>query len=143
MAKQGRDAEGKFKVVHGSRSLGVRKRFGDKRTREGKELEQVMGAIVADFGGLDTLNGHQTGLLMVVQEKLMVVLPVKRWLEQQLGKIVREGDKLAPVLEKSYLAWLNGLERSLDRLYATLATNKPPLTLEEYLQAKTEAKDER
>ena len=91
----------------------------------------MMGAIVEDFGGLDQLDGHQTALLMIIQEKLMVVLPVKKWLEEQLGNIVSEKNSLPPVLERNYLNWLNGLENSLNRLYSTLP-NKKGMSPEEW-----------
>jgi hypothetical protein len=124
LSKQPRNKDGTFGVIHGAQSSGIRKRFSDKRTAEGKELEQVMGAIVEDFGGLDALSGHQMGLLMIIQEKLMVVLPIKKWLESQLGDLVDKDSKLPPVLERSYLHWLNGLEQTLNKLYSTMDKKK-------------------
>jgi hypothetical protein len=124
LSKQPREKDGTFGLVHGARSSGIRKRFSDKRTAEGKELEQVMGAIVDDFGGLDQLSGHQMGLLMIIQEKLMVVLPVKKWLESQLGELVSKENTLPPVLQNSYLQWLNGLEQTLNKLYSTMDKKK-------------------
>lgn len=133
--KQPREQDGKFGVVHGGRSTGIRKKYSDKRTEEGKELEQVVGAIVSDFGGLDELTGEQMTLLLVIQEKLKVVLPVQKWLEEQMGNIIKN-DKLLPVLEKGYHTWLNSLEKTLARLYATLDTNRPMMTLEKHIELK-------
>jgi hypothetical protein len=131
LSKQPRNKDGTFGVIHGAQSSGIRKRFSDKRTAEGKELEQVMGAIVEDFGGLEQLSGHQMSLLMIIQEKLMVILPVKKWLEEQLGNLVDKENKLPPVLERSYLQWLNGLEQTLNKLYSTMERKKG-LTPEEW-----------
>ena len=108
----------------------MRKRYSDKRTREGKQLHAVMDALVDDLGGHDNLTAAQRLLLDTIQSKLIVVLQIGKYVDEQ-PEIIKDGH-LLPVLGKNYLAYLNSLRLALDQLYKGnhQGKNKTP-TLEE------------
>ena len=102
-------------LKHGARSGYVRQRYSDLRTREGKQLRAVMDALVDDLGGHDNLSAGQRLLLDAIQSKLIVVLQIGKYADQQ-SEIIRDGN-LLPVLGKNYLAYLNSLRLALEQLY--------------------------
>jgi hypothetical protein len=110
-----RDQKGRFLPQHGAYTGHVRRKYRDKRTKEGKQLQAVMDSLVDDLGGHDNLNAGQRLLLDTIQSKLIVILQVSQYVDQQ-SEIIRGGE-LLPVLGKSYLAYLNALRLSLAELY--------------------------
>jgi len=123
--------DGGFRQLkHGAFCKQMRKRYTDKRTREGKQLQAVMDALIDDLGGHDNLNAGQRLLLDTIQSKLIVVLQIGKYVDEQ-AEIIKDG-QLLPVLGKNYLAYLNSLRLALDQLYKGnhQGKNKAP-TLEE------------
>ena len=136
MKKQCRDSEGKFAPVHGAYCQHFAKRYSDARTREGKQLKDIMDSLVEDLGGHENLNAGQRLLLDTVQSKLIVILQVGKYVDQQ-PNIIKDGE-LLPVLGKSYLAYLNALRLSLAELYKDNHKSKgQERTLEEICQKYT------
>jgi hypothetical protein len=79
------------------------------------------------------LNAGQRLLLDTVQSKLIVILQVGKYVDQQ-PNIIKDGE-LLPVLGKSYLAYLNALRLSLAELYKDNHKSKgQERTLEEICQ---------
>jgi hypothetical protein len=74
-----------------------------------------MDALVDDLGGHDNLSAGQRLLLDAIQSKLIVVLQIGKYADQQ-SEIIRDGN-LLPVLGKNYLAYLNSLRLALEQLY--------------------------
>jgi hypothetical protein len=81
-----------------------------------------MDALVDDLGGQESLNAAQRLLLDTIQSKLIVVLQIGKYVDQQT-EIIKDGH-LLPVLGKNYLAYLNSLRLALDQLYKSNNQNK-------------------
>jgi hypothetical protein len=126
MTKQDRDKKGKFLPTHGAYCQHFAKRYSDARTAEGKRLKAVMDSLVEDLGGHENLNAGQRLLLDTIQSKLIVILQVGKYVDEQ-PEIIKGGE-LIPVLGKNYLAYLNSLRLALDQLYKdhTKGKNKVP-----------------
>ena len=110
-----RDNKGKFAVVHGAYGSRIRKKYSDKRTREGKQLRVILDAIAADLGGYETLNAGQRLLLDGLKSKLTVILQISGYADRQ-PRLIQRGE-LLPVLGKSFLAYLNSMRLTLAELY--------------------------
>ena len=115
MKKQDRDSKGKFGQTHGAYAVQVRQRYTDARTTEGRQLKSIMDSLVDDLGGHEKLNAGQRLLLDTLQSKLIVILQVGKYVDQQID-IIKDG-QLLPVLGKSYLAYLNAVRLTLGELY--------------------------
>lgn len=100
---------------HGASSSRLRRRYMDRRTREGKQLEAAMDSLIQDLGGQDNLSAGQRLLLDTIQSKLIVILQISKYVDQE-ENIIQKGE-LIPVLGKNYLAYLNALRLSLAELY--------------------------
>ena len=137
MEKQGRDKKGRFLPQHGAYTGHIRRRYSDKRYREGKQLQAVMDALVDDLGGHDNLTAGQRLLLDTIQSKLVVVLQIGKYVDKQ-SEIIKEG-QLLPVLGKNYLAYLNSLRLALDQLYKDNHRSKGKIpTIKEIIQEESE-----
>jgi hypothetical protein len=92
-----------------------------------------MDSLVEDLGGHENLNAAQRLLLDTIQSKLIVVLQIGKYVDQQ-QEIIKDGE-LIPVLGKSYLAYLNSLRLTLGELYKsdTRGKGKVP-SIEEIIQ---------
>jgi molybdopterin converting factor small subunit len=130
---QERDDKGRFLPEHGAYTGHIRRRYSDKRYKEGKQLQAVMDALVDDLGGQGNLTAGQRLLLDTIQSKLIVVLQISQYVDQQ-AEIIKDG-QLLPVLGKNYLAYLNSLRLALDQLYKDNHRSKgKERTLEEICQ---------
>jgi len=93
-----------------------------------------MDALVEDLGGQENLNAGQRLLLDTIQSKLIVVLQIGKYVDQQ-PEIIK-GGQLLPVLGKNYLAYLNSLRLALDQLYKDSNKRRKVPDLHEYLLEK-------
>ncbi len=117
-------------ITHGAWSKHVRKRYSDLRTVEGQALRQILDGLIHDLGGPENLNAGQRLLLDTIQSKLIVILQIGKYVDQQ-AEIIEDG-KLLPVLGQSYLAYLNSLRLTLDQLYKNFKPRSKK-SLDEYL----------
>ena len=83
-------------LVHGARSAGMRKRYGDLRTKEGKALKGILDNIKADFGGESEITGSQQVILDSIRTKLIVLIQVSKFIEGR-ESLVDENGNLLPV----------------------------------------------
>ncbi len=133
MKKQERDDQGRFTPTHGADCQHFAKRYTDARTSEGKRLKAVMDALADDLGGHDNLTAGQRLLLDTIHSKLIVVLQIGKYADEQ-SELIKDG-QLLPVLGKNYLAYLNSLRLALDQLYKDNHRSKgKERTLEEICQ---------
>jgi len=133
-AKRDRDGRGRFLPRHGAFTPQIRRRYADKRYREGKKLDAIMDALVEDLGGQGNLTAGQRLLLDSIQSKLIVILQIGKYVDKQL-EIIENGE-LIPALGKSYLAYLNSLRLALDQLYrGGYQVKKKMQTIEEIIGA--------
>ncbi len=130
---RGRNTKGRFTPTHGAHCQHFRKRYTDARTREGKQLKAAMDALVDDLGGQTNLNAGQRLLLDTIQNKLIVILQIGKYVDQQ-AEIIKDG-QLIPVLGASYLAYLNSLRLSLDQVYKVGSGSKSRVpTIQQIIQ---------
>lgn len=136
-AKKKRKFTSTLPIHHGAYSKQIRRRYTDGRTKEGKQLQAVMDSLVDDLGGQENLSAAQRVLLSTIESKLIVVLQIGKYIDQQ-EEIIRNGE-LLPVLGKNYLAYLNSLRLALDQLYKNHSAKSKVPTIEEYLAMKGES----
>jgi hypothetical protein len=117
---------------HGFYSGNIRRRYADKRTREGKELAGIMKAMVADLGG--DPSASQGILLSSIKSKLVILLQVSRFLDQQPGVLTKDGS-LLPVLKNGFGHYSEALRRDLLALH-DLGARRPARVpdLDDYLE---------
>ena len=94
----------------------MRKRYSDLRTTEGKALQAVINDIKSDIG--PNLNAMQSILIERIREKLIVLMQVGNYVDQQSSIINTDGTLLA-VLGRNYTGYSEALRRDLTTLYDT------------------------
>lgn len=119
------------RISHGAWSKHVRKRYTDLRTVEGQALKAIMDDLTEDLGGHENLTAGQSLLLDTLQSKLIVVLQISKYADEQ-PEIIKD-DKLISCLGKNFLAYTNAIRLTLEALYKTRPEKKGQ-SLEEYLQ---------
>jgi hypothetical protein len=115
MAPDQRDSLGRFLPQHGGYGTRIRKKYGDRRTREGKQLHDMIEGIIADLGGPTKLNAGQYLRLGGLRTRLIVLLQIGKWTDQQLS-IIKEGELCSP-LGKNFLSYAESIDRCIERLY--------------------------
>jgi hypothetical protein len=108
-------------LKHGAYSKHFRKRYSDKRTREGKQLAAALQNLVTDIG--PNLSAGQCLLLDRIREKLIVLMQIGKYADQQLSLINEKGE-LLPCLGRNYTSFSEALRRDVEAIY-NLATKKP------------------
>lgn len=123
---------------HGFYSRQTRQRYSDLRTTEGRELEGIMGAMVADLGGEP--SALQSVLLGSIRAKLVIVLQIWKHVDRKEGVLTEDGG-LLPVLRNGFGHYSEALRRDLLAL-AELGARRPSKVpdLAAYLKMKREAK---
>jgi hypothetical protein len=123
---------------HGFYSQQVRQRYSDLRTTEGRELKAIMRSMVDDLGGEP--SAAQSVLLGSIRAKLVVVLQIWKYVDQQEGVITKDGG-LLPVLRNGFGHYSEALRRDLLAL-TELGARRPSKVpdLATYLKMKREAK---
>jgi len=93
-----------------------------------------MDALIDDLGGHENLTAAHRLLLDTIQSKLIVILQVGKYVDEQ-SALIKDG-QLIPVLGKNYLAYLNSLRLALDQLYKDnhKAKNRVP-TIRDIIEA--------
>jgi hypothetical protein len=107
-------------LKHGAYSRHFRKRYSDKRTTEGKQLAAALQNLVRDIG--PDLSAGQCLLLDRIREKLIVLMQIGKYADQQLSLINEKGE-LLPCLGRNYTSFSEALRRDVEAIY-NLATKK-------------------
>ena len=102
-------------VKHGLYSATARKRFNDKRTREGRALAKVLDSLVQDLGGEKAITSAQRLILSGIRSKLLVILLISNWLNEG-NEIISEDGNMSEVIDKLRL-FTESLNKDLKRLY--------------------------
>ncbi len=103
------------RLTHGAYSNGVRRRYGDKRYREGKQLDAIMKALIEDCGGQDKLTASQSLILDSIKSKIMVLFQISKYVDLQPCIIDKEGN-LLPCLGRGFTTYSEALRRDLEAL---------------------------
>lgn len=122
-------------LVHGARSARFAERYSDLRTREGRQLQNIIDGLVTDLGGQDQITAGMQLILNQLKSKLIVVLQLSKYADTQ-PDLVRDGELLG-CLGKNFLAYNESIRRDVQALN-DLAKNRPSKgpDLNEYLQLK-------
>lgn len=99
---------------HGAYSKHIRRRYSDKRTREGKQLALIMRNLRDDLG--PDISEGQNILLNRIAEKLRVLMSIGQFIDLRLSLINRKGE-LLPCLGRNYLAFSESVRRDLEAAY--------------------------
>lgn len=108
---------------HGAHSAHIRKRYSDKRTTEGRQLAIVIESLRQDIG--PDLSVGQCLLLDRVREKLIVLMQIGKYADEQLSLINKKGE-LLPCLGRNYTSFSEALRRDIESLYTTGKKTPPP-----------------
>lgn len=112
-------------LKHGAFSTHTRKRYSDKRTSEGKQLAGIIQGIVDDLGGPEGLTASQRLLLDGIRSKLVVILQVGKYADEQKSLIDPDGQVLA-CLRSTFLSYQESLRRDLECLHGLDRRQKKP-----------------
>ena len=104
-------------LKHGAHSEHVRKRYSDKRTKEGRQLSTIMDTLVNDLGGNSDITSAQRLLLDSIRSKIMVILQISKFVDRHESIIDSEGT-LLPCLGKNFITYSESLRRDLEALFS-------------------------
>jgi len=104
------------RIRHGITSKHVRKRYMDKRTREYKRLETIMQEMVCDLGGHENLSSFQRLLLDNIRSKLIIIMQISKYCDDQLSIIGPDGN-LLPALRREFNTYSESLRRDIEALH--------------------------
>ena len=104
-------------LTHGATSSTVRKRYSDLRTTQGKQLQAIIDGLIDDLGGKAVLTSAQNLLLQNIRSKLIVLLQISKYADQQVSLINKEGE-LLPCLGRNYTTYSESLRRDLEALFS-------------------------
>jgi hypothetical protein len=110
-------------LTHGGYSRHFRKRYSDKRTSEGRALATVMANLQMDLGELST---GQEILLSRIKEKLITLMQIGKYIDEQASLINGKGE-LLPALGRNYLAFAESLRRDIQSLYDLVSKKRSPV----------------
>jgi hypothetical protein len=102
-------------LKHGAYSREVRRRFRDKRTTEGRNLQKTISALIEDIGGSE-LTPAQKQIICRIAKKLVILNPLGDYIEAQADRIIDEQGSPIPCLNV-HLRCFASLLRDLDLLY--------------------------
>ena len=100
---------------HGVYSKIIKKRYSDKRTREGKALQAIIERIKKDLRvELDT---RQNIILALIRDKLIITLQITKYIETSPCLIDWQSGKVPYIIEHTFPRYSAGLMKLLDSLY--------------------------
>ncbi len=102
-------------ITHGAYAVQVQQRYSDKRTTEGKQLNRVMGALVKDCGGAQSLTQAQRILLDLIRSKIMILMQLGLFIDKQ-EHIIDEKGKPLECLGSLHLGYSKSLRQDLETL---------------------------
>ncbi len=129
--RRDRDDKGQFLPRHAAYSSQIRRRYSDKRTKEGKRLAAILHELVQDVG--PDLSVGQCLILDRIREKLIVLMQIGAYVDEQQSVVTAEG-ALLPCLGKGYTTYAESLRRDLEALYST-GKRRKPMSYEKALKA--------
>jgi len=104
------------RLSHGANSQNYRRRFDDRRTRQGKALAAVVDDLIAGLGGPDRLTPQMRLIIDTgVRPKLITLICINEYLNGQEALINDEGE-LIGCLGKSYIGFSNALRQDIATL---------------------------
>lgn len=101
---------------HGGYAKQTRRRYSDKRTREGKQLSAIMDGIIQDLGGQDSLTASQRLILSGISSKLILLNQISAYCDKQRSLLDQDGQVLA-CLKQTFLTYWDSLRRDLEALF--------------------------
>ena len=126
-------SRGFCQTEHGAYSREVQLRYIDLRTREGQQLKSIIEDLEADLGGNDKLNGAQRVILGNIRGKLIFLLQVGKYVDEQASVLDSKGEAL-PCLRGLYLQYQDSMRRDLETLYGFSRKEKKPADLANWIK---------
>ena len=117
-------------LKHGAHSGMVRRRYGDKRYREGKQLASIMKGLREDLGGNGNIPTAAQIILDSIKSKIVVILQIGKYVDKQIEIIDPKTGELLPCLGKNFTSYTESLRRDLEALSSMSGkkTKVPDLT---------------
>jgi hypothetical protein len=125
------------RTKHGAFSKRMRRRYTDRRTKEGRHLQRVLDRLIEDIG--PDLSAGQYLILDRIREKLIVLMQIGAYVDKQKSVITHKG-ALLPCLGKNYTTYAESLRRDLEALYKIVKRPKKMMTYEEKVRQMMEGK---
>ena len=110
-------------LKHGAFSVQIRQRYSDKRTREGKQLAQIIKGLKEDLGGNGNIPMAAQIILDSIKSKIVVILQIGKYVDKQIELIDPKTGELLPCLGRNFTAYTESLRRDLEAL-AAIASKK-------------------
>jgi hypothetical protein len=112
---------GQCNKKHGINNKLTRKRYTDRRSSEGKQLQAIIDGFIGDCGGPDALDTRQQVLLGIIRTKLITILIISDYVDKQIteDKLI-VGGELIPILggpKNGLLTFAESLKKDLETLY--------------------------
>jgi len=111
-------------LKHGAYSHSIRHRYGDKRYREGRQLDLIMKGLRKDFGDNGGIPMAAEILLDSIKSKIVVILQIGKYVDRQIELIDQKTGELLPCLGRNFTSYTESLRRDLEAL--TAMTSKKP-----------------
>ena len=111
-----RKNKGRGIVEHGAYSRGIRRKYTDLRTIEGKQLRDAINGIIEDLGGIENISNAQRLILDGVKGKLIVLFQVGKYVDKT-ESLVDENGALLTCLSRSYVQYTESIRRDMEALY--------------------------
>jgi len=94
-------------------------RYSDKRTTEGKRLNNIIKGIVKDLGGRKHTDPAQELLLIGIKTKIVILFQIEKYIDTtSFETLITEKGDLVPCLSKGYLAYSESLRRDIESLFS-------------------------
>jgi hypothetical protein len=103
-------------LKHGAYSSMTRKRFNDRRTREGRALDEVMRTLVRDLGGEGSLDIATRLTLSSIKAKLMIMFLISGWLHENGDRVISKDGNMPEVIDKLRI-FSESLSKDLSHLF--------------------------
>ena len=98
-------------------------------------MARIMEALIQDLGGREVMTAAQSLLLDNIKAKIIVLLQISKWVDQQPSVITATGE-LLPCLGRGFTAYSEALRRDLEALTAMASKKHSRLpTIEDLIKA--------
>jgi hypothetical protein len=108
---------------HGAYSGTIRQRYSDKRTRQGKQLAEIMKGLKEDLGCNGNIPMGAQLILDSIKSKIVVILQIGKYVDRQIELIDPKTGELLPCLGRNFTTYTESLRRDLEAL-TTIANKK-------------------
>lgn len=104
------------RLTHGAESKTIRQRYSDLRTKEGRQLKEIIDGLVSDLGGPNELQTGHNILLSNIRAKLICVMQISKF-SDRAKSLINPAGEIIPVLGRNFLSYTESLRRDIECLF--------------------------